>query len=91
METKDKMKEHIKEIVMRYGKTLSDVCKSLDITRNSLFVKLKNESIKVSYLPELAEAIGCSPEELILPSDGFEHRYTKGGKYLGIHKIKIPA
>ena len=87
----DKMKEHIKNIVYKYGKTLDEVCQSLNITRNSLFVKLKNESVKLKYLPTLAEAIGCSPEELFITSEGFEHKYSDGGQYLGIHKIKVPA
>lgn len=86
-------KEHIKNLAERYGKTLNDVCDNLQggggretLTRNSLFVKLKNESVKISYLPELSKAIGCTTIELIVPPDGFTHKYDKKGNYVGLQK-----
>lgn len=91
------LKDHVKQVGSRYGLTFNEICENLNtdknpqgLTRNSLFVKLKNESVKISYLPELAKAIGCQREELILPSSGFEHKYSKGGQYLGIYKMKNP-
>ena len=79
-------KEHIKKLAERYGKNLIDICGNLSLTRNSLFVKLKNESVKISYLPELANAIGCTTIELIVAPEGFEHTYNKKGTYTGLQK-----
>ena len=90
-------KEHIKILGERYGKNLVTISEKLQggggresLTRNSLFVKLKKESVKVGYLPQLAEAIGCTTAELLIPPDGFEHVYTKNNQYQGLRRIKAP-
>lgn len=91
--TQTPFKEHVKNVAEQHGKTIQAVCENLKggvnavsrdhLTRNSLFVKLKNESVKISYLPELSTAIGCTTVELIPAPEGFEHKYDEDGKYLG--------
>lgn len=81
------MREHIKNLSARKNITLEQISDRLGRTRNSIFIKLKKETIKVSYLPQLAEAIGCTTIECIPAPDGFEHKYDKAGKYIGCLKI----
>lgn len=81
------LKEHIKAVAERYNTNLTEISKALGTTRNSFYIKLKNESIKLVYLNELSEVMQCNMLELIPPPDGFEHRYKKD-KYLGLFKTE---
>lgn len=84
------LKEHVKQVAERYKTNLTHISGHLGTTRNSLYIKLKNNSVKLSYLPELAEVIGCSIVELIPPPEGFTHQYDKTGKYKGLLTEKSP-
>ncbi|ADX66986.1 helix-turn-helix transcriptional regulator [Weeksella virosa] len=76
----------VKEVCKRYNIGLSELADRLNISRQSLYVSLKNNPTS-DRITEIANAIGCDVHELIGTTPEYYHLYDDvSGEWLGIRK-----